>query len=97
MVSFTGGPGSCGRELCCSTWRRDFTTITTQAARIQQLPANVQKLAGQYEKSKCCLTYELDNYLENWQAFPKQLIELKTQEGIYCPINRDSLSKTRLL
>ncbi len=88
-----GGIGSCGRELCCSTWRTDFSSVSTQAARLQQLPINAQKLAGQCGKLKCCLTYELDNYLENWQDFPKQLIELETKQGIYIPIKRDILAK----
>jgi cell fate regulator YaaT (PSP1 superfamily) len=88
-----GGIGSCGRELCCSTWRTDFSSVSTQAARLQQLPINAQKLAGQCGKLKCCLTYELDNYLENWQDFPKQLIELETKQGIYLPVKRDILAK----
>lgn len=88
-----GGIGSCGRELCCSTWRTDFSSVSTQAARLQQLPINAQKLAGQCGKLKCCLTYELDNYLENWQDFPKQLIELETKQGIYIPIKQDILAK----
>ena len=57
-----GGIGSCGRELCCSTWLTDFRSVTTSAARYQQLSLNPQKLAGQCGKLKCCLNYELDFY-----------------------------------
>jgi cell fate regulator YaaT (PSP1 superfamily) len=59
-----GGIGSCGRELCCSTWLTDFRTVNTSAARYQQLSLNPQKLAGQCGKLKCCLNYELDSYME---------------------------------
>jgi cell fate regulator YaaT (PSP1 superfamily) len=62
-----GGIGACGRELCCSTWLTDFRTVTTSAARYQQLSLNPLKLAGQCGKLKCCLNYELDSYLEQIQ------------------------------
>lgn len=76
-----GGIGSCGRELCCSTWLTDFRSVTTSAARYQQLSLNPQKLAGQCGKLKCCLNYELDSYLDALKAFPKQSIKLKTKKG----------------
>ncbi len=76
-----GGIGSCGRELCCSTWLTDFRSVTTSAARYQQLSLNPQKLAGQCGKLKCCLNYELDAYLDALKDFPKQDIKLKTQKG----------------
>jgi cell fate regulator YaaT (PSP1 superfamily) len=76
-----GGIGSCGRELCCSTWLTDFRSVNTSAARYQQLALNPQKLAGQCGKLKCCLNYELDSYLEALKAFPKTDTVLKTQKG----------------
>lgn len=77
-----GGIGSCGRELCCSTWLTDFRSVSTSAARYQQLSLNPQKLAGQCGKLKCCLNYELDTYLDALKAFPKTDIKLKTEKGI---------------
>ena len=65
-----GGIGSCGRELCCSTWMADFRSVTTKSARYQQLSLNPQKLAGQCGKLKCCLNYELDQYVEQVSNFP---------------------------
>lgn len=76
-----GGVGSCGRELCCSTWLTDFRKVTTSAARYQQLSLNPLKLAGQCGKLKCCLNYELDTYLDALQDFPKQEKVLKTEKG----------------
>jgi cell fate regulator YaaT (PSP1 superfamily) len=76
-----GGIGSCGRELCCSTWLTDFRSVNTSAARYQQLSLNPQKLAGQCGKLKCCLNYELDTYLEALETFPKTDIRLKTEKG----------------
>ena len=76
-----GGIGSCGRELCCSTWLTDFRSVSTSAARYQQLSLNPQKLAGQCGKLKCCLNYELDSYLDALKAFPKTDIKLQTQKG----------------
>lgn len=66
-----GGIGSCGRELCCSTWLTDFRSVTTSAARYQQLSLNPLKLAGQCGKLKCCLNYELDSYLDALKDFPE--------------------------
>lgn len=80
-----GGIGSCGRELCCSTWLTDFRSVNTSAARYQQLSLNPQKLAGQCGKLKCCLNYELDTYLEALEVFPKTDVKLKTEKGnAYC-------------
>ena len=77
-----GGIGSCGRELCCSTWLSDFRSVSTSAARYQQLSLNPQKLAGQCGKLKCCLNYELDLYLEALEDFPSQESKLFTEKGI---------------
>lgn len=77
-----GGIGSCGRELCCSTWLTDFRSVNTTAARYQQLALNPQKLAGQCGKLKCCLNYELDMYLEALKDFPSQNCKLFTQKGV---------------
>lgn len=77
-----GGIGSCGRELCCSTWLTDFRSVSTSSARYQQLSLNPLKLAGQCGKLKCCLNYELDAYLEALESFPKTEIKLKTEKGI---------------
>ena len=76
-----GGVGSCGRELCCSTWLTDFRKVTTTAARYQQLSLNPLKLAGQCGKLKCCLNFELDTYLDALDDFPKQETILKTEKG----------------
>lgn len=76
-----GGIGSCGRELCCSTWLTDFRSVTTSAARYQNLSLNPQKLAGQCGKLKCCLNYELDSYLDALKDFPKQNQKLYTEKG----------------
>lgn len=77
-----GGIGSCGRELCCSTWLTDFRSVNTGAARYQQLSLNPQKLAGQCGKLKCCLNFELDAYMEALKVFPKMEVKLKTEKGI---------------
>jgi len=76
-----GGIGSCGRELCCSTWLTDFRSVSTSAARYQQLSLNPLKLAGQCGKLKCCLNYELDAYLDALKAFPKTETRLFTEKG----------------
>jgi cell fate regulator YaaT (PSP1 superfamily) len=80
-ASRLGGIGSCGRELCCSTWLTDFRSVNTSAARYQQLSLNPQKLAGQCGKLKCCLNYELDTYLDALKDFPKSDIKLHTKKG----------------
>ena len=77
-----GGIGSCGRELCCSTWLTDFRSVSTSAARYQQLSLNPQKLAGQCGKLKCCLNYELDMYLEALDSFPRTDTKLLTAKGV---------------
>ncbi len=77
-----GGIGSCGRELCCSTWLTDLRSVSTSAARYQQLSLNPQKLAGQCGKLKCCLNYELDSYLDALKDFPKTEIKLQTEKGV---------------
>ena len=76
-----GGIGSCGRELCCSTWLTDFRSVNTSAARYQQLSLNPQKLAGQCGKLKCCLNYELDTYLDALKDFPDFDTKLYTEKG----------------
>lgn len=76
-----GGIGSCGRELCCSTWLTDFRSVNTNAARYQQLSINPQKLAGQCGKLKCCLNYELDSYLDALSDFPSTSTVLDTEKG----------------
>lgn len=76
-----GGIGSCGRELCCSTWLSDFRSVNTAAARYQQLSLNPQKLAGQCGKLKCCLNYELDSYMEAVKRFPSPSKKLKLAQG----------------
>jgi cell fate regulator YaaT (PSP1 superfamily) len=80
-ASRLGGIGSCGRELCCSTWLTDFRSVNTSAARYQQLSLNPQKLAGQCGKLKCCLNYELDTYMEALQEFPDFETKLQTEKG----------------
>lgn len=80
-ASRLGGIGSCGRELCCSTWLTDFRSVNTSAARYQQLSLNPQKLAGQCGKLKCCLNYELDTYLDALKDFPKSDVKLHTKKG----------------
>lgn len=77
-----GGIGSCGRELCCSTWLSDFRSVSTSAARYQQLSLNPQKLAGQCGKLKCCLNYELDVYLDALKDFPAHDTKLVTDKGL---------------
>ena len=76
-----GGIGVCGRELCCSTWLQDFKTVSTTAARYQNLSLNPQKLAGQCGRLKCCLNYELDAYLDALKDIPQVQRPLKTSKG----------------
>lgn len=80
-ASRLGGIGSCGRELCCSTWLTDFRSVNTSAARYQQLSLNPQKLAGQCGKLKCCLNYELDTYLDALKHIPDMETKLYTEKG----------------
>ncbi len=88
-----GGIGSCGRELCCSSWKTNFNSVNINAAFVQDLPANAQKLAGQCGKLKCCLMYELDTYLEAKNEFPKVLLQLETKQGIAYHHKTDTLKK----
>ncbi len=81
-ASRLGGIGSCGRELCCSTWLTDFRAVNTSAARYQQLALNPQKLAGQCGKLKCCLNFELDTYQDALKNFPKNDTKLNTEKGL---------------
>lgn len=80
-ASRLGGIGTCGRELCCSTWLTQFRSVSTNAARIQQLSLNPQKLAGQCSKLKCCINYENDIYTELLKDFPSTSQELITKKG----------------
>ena len=76
-----GGIGSCGRQLCCASWITNFVSVTTNAARYQEVSLNPQKLAGQCGKLKCCLNYELDVYLDAQEDFPDTSIKLETKQG----------------
>ncbi|MBK3517936.1 PSP1 domain-containing protein [Carboxylicivirga marina] len=89
-----GGIGPCGRELCCSTWMTNFVSVTTNAARYQEISLNPQKLAGQCGKLKCCLNYELDAYVDAQQDFPKTNIVLETVDGSYYHFKTDIFSRT---
>lgn len=80
-ASRLGGIGSCGRELCCSTWLTDFKTVSTSAARYQNLSLNTLKLAGQCGKLKCCLNYELDSYMDALKDIPSNIERIETQRG----------------
>jgi cell fate regulator YaaT (PSP1 superfamily) len=80
-ASRLGGIGTCGRELCCATWINNFHSVTTQAARVQQLSLNPQKLAGQCGKLKCCLNYEYETYIDALKDFPDNEVILKTKKG----------------
>lgn len=76
-----GGIGSCGRELCCSSWMSNFHSVSTNSARQQHLSLNPQKLAGQCGKLKCCLNYELEAYVDAQKGFPDSRVKLKTRKG----------------
>jgi len=80
-ASRLGGIGSCGRELCCSTWISGFHSVSTSAARVQQLSPNPQKLAGQCSKLKCCLNYEVEAYSDALKDFPDENSVIKTKQG----------------
>jgi cell fate regulator YaaT (PSP1 superfamily) len=80
-ASRLGGIGSCGRELCCSTWLTDFKTVSTSAARYQNLSLNTLKLAGQCGKLKCCLNFELDTYMDALKTIPDNVEKLRTEKG----------------
>ncbi len=87
-----GGIGPCGRELCCATWVKNFNSVSTAAARFQDIAPNPQKLAGQCAKLKCCLNYEVDQYMEAQQRLPSREIQLETTDGIYYYFKADILS-----
>lgn len=84
-----GGIGSCGRELCCSTWLTDFKSVNTQAARYQNLSINQTKLSGQCGRLKCCLNYELDTYLDALQHFPTHADSLEVTRGRAFLVKKD--------
>ena len=84
-----GGIGSCGRELCCSTWLTDFKSVTTAAARYQNLAINQSKLSGMCGRLKCCLNYELDTYLDALEKFPKGTDKLTTEAGTAVLVKTD--------
>ncbi|MCL4156115.1 UNVERIFIED_CONTAM: hypothetical protein GTU68_062034 [Idotea baltica] len=84
-----GGLGSCGRELCCSTWLSDFKSVSTAAARYQNLAINQSKLSGQCGRLKCCLNYELDSYLDALDSFPKHAEKIATDLGVATLIKTD--------
>ena len=86
-----GGTGPCGRELCCSTWMTQFTSVGTNAARIQNISLNPQKLAGQCAKLKCCLNYEVPIYEEATKKLPPRNIPLETQDATYYFFSADPL------
>jgi len=92
-AAMVGGIGSCGRDLCCSSWRTNLDSVSANAARIQELPQNMQKLTGQCGKLKCCLMYEMDSYLEAQSDFPDILLELETAQGIAYPKKREVLKR----
>lgn len=88
-----GGIGSCGRELCCSSWRTDFSSVTSEAALKQGLSPNAEKMAGRCGKLKCCLMYELDTYLEAQDDFPNELLTLETEKGLAKHLKTEILNK----
>jgi cell fate regulator YaaT (PSP1 superfamily) len=88
-----GGIGSCGRELCCSSWRTDFSSISSEAILKQGLSSSAQKMAGACGKLKCCLLYELDFYIESQKEFPQELLFLETAKGLAKPFKTDYLKK----
>jgi cell fate regulator YaaT (PSP1 superfamily) len=93
-ASRLGGTGVCGRELCCSTWLTDYKQVNTGAARVQNLSINMEKLAGQCGRLKCCLNYELDQYVEAIDAFPKaKVVKLDTVAGVAYARKTDILKK----
>ena len=87
-----GGTGPCGRELCCATWMKNFSSVSTNAARIQDISLNPQKLAGMCAKLKCCLNYEVDDYLEASRRLPPKDVTLITQDAEYHLFKTDILT-----
>ena len=88
-----GGIGPCGRELCCATWMTNFVSVSTGAARFQDISMNPQKLAGQCAKLKCCMNYEVDVYVEAMKRFPARDITLETQDSTYYHFKSDILKR----
>lgn len=87
-----GGIGPCGRELCCATWMTSFVSVSTSAARFQDISLNPQKLAGQCAKLKCCLNYEVDCYVEAQKRLPSREVQLETKDGTFYFFKADILS-----
>ena len=87
-----GGTGPCGRELCCATWMKNFVSVSTGAARFQDISLNPQKLAGMCAKLKCCLNYEVDDYIEHGRKLPSREIVLQTQDADYFYFKSDILA-----
>lgn len=87
-----GGIGPCGRELCCATWMKNFNSVSTGAARFQDITPNPQKLAGQCAKLKCCLNYEVDTYMEAARALPERNVTLETMDGTFYFFKADTLA-----
>ena len=91
-----GGIGPCGREICCSTWMHNFISVSTNAARYQEISLNPQKLAGQCGKLKCCLNFELATYIDAQKNFPPTNYPLETENGTYFYLKADIFSGTYL-
>ncbi len=87
-----GGTGPCGRELCCATWMKNFVSVGTQAARYQDISLNPQKLAGMCAKLKCCLNYEVDDYVEASRQLPSKEVQLQTKDADYYYFKADILT-----
>ena len=87
-----GGTGPCGRELCCATWMKNFVSVSTNAARFQDISLNPQKLAGMCAKLKCCLNYEVDDYIEAGKKIPGKDVILQTQDGDFHLFKTDILA-----
>ena len=87
-----GGTGPCGRELCCATWMKNFVSVSTGAARFQDISLNPQKLAGMCAKLKCCLNYEVDDYIEHGRLLPSREVVLQTQDADYYYFKADILA-----
>ncbi len=89
-----GGLGACGRELCCASWMSSFSSVTTGAARVQEISLNPQKLAGQCSKLKCCMMYEYDTYVDARKEFPRLREPLQAMDGEYFLVKSDILAGT---
>ena len=87
-----GGTGPCGRELCCATWMKNFVSVSTNVARFQDISLNPQKLAGMCAKLKCCLNYEVDDYMEASRKLPSKEIILQTMDSDYFLFKTDILA-----